>query len=303
MTANAQTPADVGAVAPTGTLLSVSASAEASRVPDVATISTGVVTQAADANTAMRDNASQMDKVMAAHPRGRDRRARHPDQRHQPQSAVQVRGEPAAGHHRLPGQQHRQREGARHRPSWARCWMRWSRRAPTRSTAPASSIDKPDAALRRGPHRRAEEGAGAARRPMPTRWACRCGASSASAKAAPACRARRCRCCGRCPPMPVTPRKPRWRRAKARCRSTWRWCSNSAAEFPGTPAPTPAPARASSFLRPLNALQRRRGARLRIERAPAQRTGVRRPGRNPTPSARPLHDSWFPLPHRKGDWP
>lgn len=66
MTANAQTLADIGAAAQPGTLLSVSASAEASRTPDVATISTGVVTQAADANGAMRDNASQMDKVMAA---------------------------------------------------------------------------------------------------------------------------------------------------------------------------------------------------------------------------------------------
>ena len=49
-----------------GTLLSVSASADAKRVPDVASISTGVVTQAADANAAMRANAIQMDKVMAA---------------------------------------------------------------------------------------------------------------------------------------------------------------------------------------------------------------------------------------------
>jgi uncharacterized protein YggE len=49
-----------------GTLLSVSAQAEAHRVPDVATLSTGVVTQAADANAAMRANAAQMDKVMAA---------------------------------------------------------------------------------------------------------------------------------------------------------------------------------------------------------------------------------------------
>ena len=49
-----------------GTLLSVSATAESRRVPDVATISTGVVTQAADANAAMRANAAQMDKVMAA---------------------------------------------------------------------------------------------------------------------------------------------------------------------------------------------------------------------------------------------
>jgi uncharacterized protein YggE len=49
-----------------GTLLSVSAQAEAHRVPDVATLSTGVVTQAPDANAAMRANAAQMDKVMAA---------------------------------------------------------------------------------------------------------------------------------------------------------------------------------------------------------------------------------------------
>ena len=66
MTANAQSLADVGAVVPQGTLLSVSASADAKRVPDVASISTGVVTQAADGNTAMRENAVQMDKVMAA---------------------------------------------------------------------------------------------------------------------------------------------------------------------------------------------------------------------------------------------
>ena len=57
---------DIAIASPQGTLLSVSASADATRVPDVATISTGVVTQAADANAAMRANAVQMDKVMAA---------------------------------------------------------------------------------------------------------------------------------------------------------------------------------------------------------------------------------------------
>ena len=66
MTANAQTPADIAISAPQGTLLSVSATADATRVPYVATISTGVVTQVADANAAMRANAVQMDKVMAA---------------------------------------------------------------------------------------------------------------------------------------------------------------------------------------------------------------------------------------------
>ena len=65
MTAHAQTLASVGALSD-GTLVNVSAQAEARRVPDVATSSAGVVTQAADGNTAMRQNAEQMAKVMAA---------------------------------------------------------------------------------------------------------------------------------------------------------------------------------------------------------------------------------------------
>ena len=67
MTACAQPQTATGYAMPAdGTLLSVAAEASAKRVPDVATISTGVVTQAADANAAMRANAVQMDKVMAA---------------------------------------------------------------------------------------------------------------------------------------------------------------------------------------------------------------------------------------------
>ena len=67
MTASAQTAAPGGYAIPAdGTLLSVSAEAQAHRVPDVATISAGVVTQDADANAAMRANAEQMDKVMKA---------------------------------------------------------------------------------------------------------------------------------------------------------------------------------------------------------------------------------------------
>ncbi|HEY4555969.1 MAG TPA: SIMPL domain-containing protein [Lysobacter sp.] len=66
-TAPAQTPAAGAAtVAGDGTLLSVSAQAEARRTPDIATVSAGVVTQAADANAAMRANAEQMAKVVAA---------------------------------------------------------------------------------------------------------------------------------------------------------------------------------------------------------------------------------------------
>ncbi|MFZ5636894.1 MAG: SIMPL domain-containing protein [Pseudomonadota bacterium] len=62
MTASAQS----SQTANDGTLLSISADAQATRVPDIATLSSGVVTQAADANTALRANADQMTKVMAA---------------------------------------------------------------------------------------------------------------------------------------------------------------------------------------------------------------------------------------------
>ena len=48
------------------TLLSVSAQADATRTPDVAGISAGVVTQAADAGAAMQDNAARMARVMDA---------------------------------------------------------------------------------------------------------------------------------------------------------------------------------------------------------------------------------------------
>ncbi len=48
------------------TLLSVSAEAQAKRIPDVATVSAGVVTQAPDANAAMTQNAERMTKVVAA---------------------------------------------------------------------------------------------------------------------------------------------------------------------------------------------------------------------------------------------
>ena len=66
MTAHAA-PSSPSIAAPAeGTLLNISANAEATRVPDVATLSAGVVSQAADGNSAMRQNAQQMDKVLAA---------------------------------------------------------------------------------------------------------------------------------------------------------------------------------------------------------------------------------------------
>lgn len=65
MPAFAQPAADPAA-ASTGTLLSVSAQGEASRVPDIASMSVGVVSQAAEGEAAMGDNARRMTRVMAA---------------------------------------------------------------------------------------------------------------------------------------------------------------------------------------------------------------------------------------------
>ncbi|ROP77059.1 hypothetical protein EDF74_2721 [Stenotrophomonas rhizophila] len=65
MTAHAQSLPAIAAPAD-GTLLNISANADAKRVPDVATLSAGVVTQAVDGNSAMRENATQMTKVLAA---------------------------------------------------------------------------------------------------------------------------------------------------------------------------------------------------------------------------------------------
>lgn len=53
-------------VAITGTTLDISAEGQTTRVPDVAIVSAGVVTQAADAAAAMRDNAARVERVIAA---------------------------------------------------------------------------------------------------------------------------------------------------------------------------------------------------------------------------------------------
>lgn len=49
-----------------GTVLDVSAEGESRRTPDLATVTAGVVTQAADAAGAMRETATKMDRVIAA---------------------------------------------------------------------------------------------------------------------------------------------------------------------------------------------------------------------------------------------
>lgn len=48
------------------TLVTVSAHADVRRVPDIATLSTGVVTQGADANSAIRENSQRMNRVLEA---------------------------------------------------------------------------------------------------------------------------------------------------------------------------------------------------------------------------------------------
>ena len=64
--AAAQSAAPVAVLPGDGTLLSVSAQAEAKRVPDIAMVSAGVVTQSAEADAAMRANAQRMERVMDA---------------------------------------------------------------------------------------------------------------------------------------------------------------------------------------------------------------------------------------------
>ena len=66
MTAAPATALAQAASASDGTLLSVSSRAEARKAPDIATFSAGVVTQAADGNAALRQNAEQMNRVLAA---------------------------------------------------------------------------------------------------------------------------------------------------------------------------------------------------------------------------------------------
>ncbi len=167
MTAHAQ-PASSYTVPSDGTLLNVSAEAEAKRVPDVATLSAGVVTQSADGNAAMRQNAEQMSKVMAAMKAAgiADKDVQTSGISLSPQYTYKVNEAP-----KINGYQASNTVSLRSAtsPGWARCSTPWSRRAPTTSTARAS-IDQPEpvydearvAALKK-PRR--------VPKPMPSRWA------------------------------------------------------------------------------------------------------------------------------------
>jgi uncharacterized protein YggE len=66
----AQTMPVAPAVIPDGTLLDITATGKTTRVPDLATIRAGVVTQAPTAAAALSDNASRMSAVLAALKRG-----------------------------------------------------------------------------------------------------------------------------------------------------------------------------------------------------------------------------------------
>lgn len=66
LAASAQSPTAAISAAAQGTTLTVSATGEASRAPDFATVSTGVITQAPAADAAMRENATRMNAVLAA---------------------------------------------------------------------------------------------------------------------------------------------------------------------------------------------------------------------------------------------
>ncbi|HVI98944.1 MAG TPA: SIMPL domain-containing protein [Sphingomonas sp.] len=66
MPAAAQTHPAAPAILPDGTLLDVAAEGKSTRVPDLATIRAGVVTQAATAAAALSDNAQRMDRVLSA---------------------------------------------------------------------------------------------------------------------------------------------------------------------------------------------------------------------------------------------
>jgi len=54
------------AAEPSPTLFTVSVRGQASQMPDVAVLSAGVTTEASDTNTALRDNAARMDRVLNA---------------------------------------------------------------------------------------------------------------------------------------------------------------------------------------------------------------------------------------------
>jgi uncharacterized protein len=65
MSAQAQTVPGY-AIPADATVLTVTAQGEASAVPDIASLSVGVLTEAPDGNTALRDNATRMNRVMTA---------------------------------------------------------------------------------------------------------------------------------------------------------------------------------------------------------------------------------------------
>ena len=127
-------------------VLDVSAEGRTTRVPDVATIRAGVVSAGADrGGGARRQCAADGARARRAEEGGHRRpRHRHRDGRAQP--AISLRRQPAAGHHRLSGDQHRASASATSR---RRAAILDALVAPgaNQIDGPDLSIDQPDAAL------------------------------------------------------------------------------------------------------------------------------------------------------------
>ncbi len=141
MTAHAQTSAGY-ALPGDGTLLSVSVSAECPPCTRRGHVVGRRGHPGTDGNTAMRQNAEQMTKVMAAVKAAgiADKDVQtsgislSPQYRYRENEAPAITGYQASNTVSLK---------VRDIASWARCWTHWPRRAPTRSTAPASRSTSP----------------------------------------------------------------------------------------------------------------------------------------------------------------
>ena len=143
-----------------GTRLDVNATGEVTRVPDVAVISAGVVTRQATASAAIQEAAARMERVRAALKRaGIDDRdiqtsnvSLNPEYRYVENQPPQLTGYTATNQLSVRFRDIR---------SSGRFSMRWSAKAPTRSTGPISSSTSPkQRSTRRAPRRslRAERG-------------------------------------------------------------------------------------------------------------------------------------------------
>ena len=139
--------------------------------------------QAPTAAAALADNATRMARVLAALKRAGVAERDIADRVDRAAAAISLRREPAAGDHRLSGDRTTSRSASATSPRRARSSMRWSRRAPTRSTARTCRSTSPTRrSTRRGPTR--SHARAPAPNSMPRRRGCASSASCRSARAA-----------------------------------------------------------------------------------------------------------------------